>query len=138
MLAARDVKAEELGIQAGLICSRGVAEAVSSRKPPCTTVQDLADAGVEGWRLEVLGEDFLKAIAEDDSPRRSAFSNSRLLFDPFDICAELAEPCVQVLVAPFDLADIVDDALALGDEGGDDQRHAGADVRARQVLTAEL
>jgi len=65
MLAARDVKAEELGIQAGLLCSRGVAEAVSSRKPPCTTVRDLADAGVEGWRLEVLGEDFLKAIAED-------------------------------------------------------------------------
>jgi ribonuclease D len=65
MLAARDVKAEELGIQAGLLCSRGVAEAVSSRKPLCTTARDLADAGVEGWRLEVLGEDFLKAIAED-------------------------------------------------------------------------
>jgi ribonuclease D len=65
MLAARDVKAEELGIQAGLICSRGVAEVVSSRKPPCTTVQDLANAGVEGWRLDVLGEDFLKAIAEE-------------------------------------------------------------------------
>jgi ribonuclease D len=65
MLAARDVKAEELGIQAGLICSRGTAEAVSSRKPVCTTVQDLADAGLEGWRLKVLGEDFLKAIAEE-------------------------------------------------------------------------
>ncbi len=65
MLAARDVKAEELGIQAGLLCSRGVAEAVSSHKPLCATVRDLADAGVEGWRLEVLGEDFLKAIAED-------------------------------------------------------------------------
>jgi ribonuclease D len=65
MLAARDVKAEELGIQAGLICSRGVAEVVSSSKPSCTTVQDLANAGVEGWRLEVLGEDFLKAIAEE-------------------------------------------------------------------------
>ena len=65
MLAARDVKAEELGIQAGLICSRGAADAVSSRKPVCASVQDLADAGLEGWRLEVLGEDFLKAIAED-------------------------------------------------------------------------
>jgi len=65
MLAARDVKAEELGIQAGLICSRGAAESVSSRKPLCTTVKDLVDAGLEGWRLEVLREDFLKAIAED-------------------------------------------------------------------------
>ena len=65
MLAARDVKAEELGIQAGLLCSRGVAEAVSSRQPLCTTVQDLADAGFEGWRLEVLGKDFLEAIAEE-------------------------------------------------------------------------
>ena len=65
MLAARDVKAEELGIQAGLLCSRSAVEAVSSHKPSCTTVQDLADAGVEGWRLEVIGEDFLKAIAED-------------------------------------------------------------------------
>jgi ribonuclease D len=65
MLAARDVKAEELGIQAGLLCSRGAAEAVSSCKPLCTTAQDLADAGLEGWRLEVLGDDFLKAIAED-------------------------------------------------------------------------
>ena len=64
MLAARDEKAKELGIQAGLICSRGVAEAVSLCKPPCTTLQDLANAGVEGWRLELLGEDFLKAIAE--------------------------------------------------------------------------
>jgi ribonuclease D len=65
LLAARDVKAGELGIQAGLICSRGGAEMVSSRKPLCTTVQDLVDAGVDGWRLEVLGEDFLKAITEE-------------------------------------------------------------------------
>jgi len=65
MLAARDVKAKELGIQAGLICSRGVAEGVALCKPPCTTVQDLARAGLEGWRLQVIGEVFLKAIAED-------------------------------------------------------------------------
>jgi ribonuclease D len=65
MLAARDVKAEELGIQAGLICSRGAAEVVSSQQPPCATIQDLAGAGLDGWRLDVLGEDFLKAIAED-------------------------------------------------------------------------
>jgi ribonuclease D len=65
MLATRDAKAEELGIQAGLLCSRGAVEAVSSHEPLCTTLQDLADAGFEGWRLEVLGKDFLEAIAED-------------------------------------------------------------------------
>jgi ribonuclease D len=64
MLATRDAKAEELGIQAGLLCSRGAAEAVSSHKPLCTTVRDLAEAGFEGWRLEVLGDAFLKAIAD--------------------------------------------------------------------------
>ena len=65
MLAARDAKAEELGIQAGLICSRGTAEAVSACNPLCTNVQELADLGLDGWRLEVLGEEFLKAIAEE-------------------------------------------------------------------------
>ena len=54
-----------LGIQAGLLCSRGAAESVSSHKPLCATASDLEDAGFEGWRLEVLGEDFLKAIAEE-------------------------------------------------------------------------
>jgi hypothetical protein len=38
---------------------------VSSREPLCATVPDLADAGFEGWRVEVLGDDFIKAIAED-------------------------------------------------------------------------
>jgi len=65
LLAARDARAEALGIQAGLLCPRGVAESVSSCKPPCRTVKDLADAGVEGWRLEVLGKDFLDAIPEE-------------------------------------------------------------------------
>jgi ribonuclease D len=65
LLAARDLKAEALGIQAGLLCARGAAEAVSSRKPPCKTLRDLADAGVDRWRLEVLGKDFLAAIAEE-------------------------------------------------------------------------
>lgn len=65
LLSVRDAAAEVLGIQAGLLCSRGVAETVAGRKPPCATKQDLADAGIEGWRLEVLGDDFLAAVAED-------------------------------------------------------------------------
>ncbi len=64
LLAARDARAAALEIQAGLLCSRGIVEAVSQRNPPCTTMEDLADGGVDGWRLEVLGTDFLEAISE--------------------------------------------------------------------------
>jgi ribonuclease D len=65
LLSLRDATSEALGIQAGLLCSRGLAEAVAWRKPPCTTMQDLADVGLDGWRLEVLGDDFLKAVREE-------------------------------------------------------------------------
>jgi ribonuclease D len=65
LLAARDGLAEELEIQAGLLCPRGVAESVASRRPACSSRGDLADAGLAGWRLEVLGESFLGAIVED-------------------------------------------------------------------------
>jgi ribonuclease D len=61
----RDATAEELGIQAGLLCSRGVAEGIAAKKIPCRTEDDLTDAGLNGWRLEVLGDDFLAAIREE-------------------------------------------------------------------------
>jgi ribonuclease D len=65
LLAVRDATAEELGIQAGLLCSRGVAEGIATKKIPCRTEDDLTDAGLNGWRLEVLGDDFLAAIREE-------------------------------------------------------------------------
>ena len=65
LLAARDARGDVLGIQAGLLCPRSVAESVASWKPPCKTIRDLAEAGVEGWRLEVLGDEFLEAIPEE-------------------------------------------------------------------------
>jgi ribonuclease D len=65
LLAARDAVAGGLEIQAGLLCPRGVAESVASRRPPCSSRRDLADAGLVGWRLEVLGDSFLGAIVED-------------------------------------------------------------------------
>jgi ribonuclease D len=64
LVAARDATAESLGIQAGLLCPRGVAEAVARKGPPCRTIADLSDAGVVGWRLEVLGDVFLDAVEE--------------------------------------------------------------------------
>jgi ribonuclease D len=62
LLAARDDKAEDIGIQASLLCSRGLAESVASFQPPCSSHEELARAGLDGWRLGVLGDDFLGAI----------------------------------------------------------------------------
>ncbi len=59
-------------------------------------------------------------------------------FDPLHVRAELAKPVVEGFVAPLDLADVVDHALALGTESGDDKGHAGADVGAGEVLAMEL
>jgi ribonuclease D len=61
---ARDAKAAELGLQGGLVCPRGCVDAVAAREPVCRTEDDLASAGLEGWRLEVLGEDFLAALKD--------------------------------------------------------------------------
>ncbi len=64
VLAARDAKAEALGLQAGLLCPKGCAESVAASIPPCSSLDDLAEAGLTGWRLQVLGDNFLTAIAE--------------------------------------------------------------------------
>jgi ribonuclease D len=65
LLASRDERAEALGIQPGLLCPRGVAEKVASHEPPCRSKDELAKAGLEGWRLETLADVFLDAIAEE-------------------------------------------------------------------------
>ncbi len=62
LMAARDARAKELGIQEGLVCSRNCAEAVAARQPRCSSVADLESAGLRGWRLEVLGGLFLEAL----------------------------------------------------------------------------
>ena len=65
LLAARDARAQDLGIEPGLLCPRGCAEQVAAREPRCSNSAELAAAGFEGWRLEVLGEDFLSALDLD-------------------------------------------------------------------------
>jgi len=64
LMAARDAKAKELGLQEGLVCSRSLTDAVALRQPRCSRVADLEESGLRGWRLDVLGVDFLKALAE--------------------------------------------------------------------------
>ena len=56
---------------------------------------------------------------------------------PLHIGAESFEPVVKQFVAALHLMDVVDDALAVGAEGGDDQRHTGPDVRAGELLAVE-
>ena len=65
LLAARDARAQSLGLEPGLLCPRGCAERVAAQEPRCLNSRDLATAGLEGWRLEVLGEDFLSALDLD-------------------------------------------------------------------------
>ncbi len=64
LVSARDATAKELGLQEGLVCSRSLAGAVAARQPRCSSFYDLETAGLGGWRLEVLGEGFLEALAE--------------------------------------------------------------------------
>jgi ribonuclease D len=65
LVAVRDPLAEALGIEPGLLCPRNYAEAVAARQPRCGSLEDLVGAGLDGWRLELLGDEFLKALAED-------------------------------------------------------------------------
>ena len=65
LMAARDARAKGLGLQEGLLCSRSCAEAVAARQPRCSSMSDLKEAGLAGWRLEVLGAAFLEALAAD-------------------------------------------------------------------------
>jgi ribonuclease D len=64
LAAARDRIAAELGIEPGLLCPRACLTGVASRRPRCTSSRDLERSGLGGWRLEVLGEPFLEALAE--------------------------------------------------------------------------
>jgi ribonuclease D len=61
----RDRVAGELAIEPGLLCPRACALAVASRHPRCTNRRHLAETGLEGWRLEVLGDHFLTALSEE-------------------------------------------------------------------------
>jgi len=63
LVAARDEKAKALGLQEGLVCSRSCVDAVAAEQPCCSTLADLAEVGLTGWRLDVLGPSFLEALS---------------------------------------------------------------------------
>ena len=51
---------------------------------------------------------------------------------------QAGQTLVYALVAAVDLFDVVDAALAFGAQGGDEQRHTGADVRRGHAHSAQL
>ena len=55
----------ELHASARLILDKLAAGEVAELEPVATTPADLEAAGLEGWRLEVLGTVFLDALSED-------------------------------------------------------------------------
>jgi ribonuclease D len=63
--AVRDVIAQELAIEPGLLCAKSCMLAVATNQPRCATSADLDAAGLHGWRLEVLGAKFLEALADE-------------------------------------------------------------------------
>lgn len=68
--SVRDVVATDLELDPGVLCSRDRMEAVARRKP--RHVDDLESIPeLRKWQIEVLGQDFVKALASfpaDDSP----------------------------------------------------------------------
>src|SRR4051812_45863025 len=71
------------------------------------------------------------------STARRLRGHNRLGGDALDARPEVAQPLVDALVAAVDLADVADLAAALRAQGGDEHRHARADVRRLQPLTAQ-
>jgi ribonuclease D len=65
LAAVRDEIAAELGLEPGLVCAKSCAMAVASRSPRCANADDLQDAGLTGWRLEILGTRFVDALADE-------------------------------------------------------------------------
>ncbi len=64
LLAFRDATAVSLAIQPGLLCPKVLADSVAQREAVFAKRHDLADAGLDGWRLDVLGDGFLAALKE--------------------------------------------------------------------------
>lgn len=63
--AVRDEVAADLGLDPGLVCPRACVTAVASYSPRCESSGDLQDAGLVGWRLEILGPKFIEVLADE-------------------------------------------------------------------------
>jgi hypothetical protein len=55
----------------------------------------------------------------------------------FDLCAQAAQPLLDLFIPAIDLADVLDRAGAIGGQRGDQQRHARANVGTSQQLSEQ-
>ncbi len=64
LLGARDGVATELGLEPGLLCPKGTVVSLSEGAEPAVSLSQLEARGLIGWRLQVLGGPFLRALNE--------------------------------------------------------------------------
>ena len=74
----------------------------------------------------------------DGGRSRTRKSTGEYLLGAADIRAQRAQPRFDAFIAAVHHLGLLDDSGAFGAQGSDDQRHAGADVRAGNVLGAEF
>jgi len=65
LAVVRDEVAAEIALEPGLVCPKSCVLAVASHEPRCADTADLHAAGLTGWRLELLGQRFIAALAEE-------------------------------------------------------------------------
>lgn len=65
--AARNTVAQHLGLDPGVLCGKGILEAVARERPPSNAaLAGITD--VRRWQVEVLGETLLRALRDDGGP----------------------------------------------------------------------
>ncbi len=67
--AARDRVANELGIEPGVLCPKATLVSVATAEPVPRSEEELAAAGLTGWRLEVLSAAVLAALGMEAGTR---------------------------------------------------------------------
>src|SRR5713101_1523103 len=70
------------------------------------------------------------ALAGGRSGGRDVTSGITASIDPLDLGSHRPQPLIDPLVAPLDLADVVDHGMALGSQRREQHRHSSPDVRA--------
>lgn len=64
ILRARDEVAHDLALEPGLVCPKGTVVSLAEGAEPAASLSQLEARGLTGWRLQALGEPFLRALSE--------------------------------------------------------------------------
>jgi ribonuclease D len=74
LTAVRDEVATELGLPGGLVCPKALVAALATSP---RGADGMADAGLNGWRSEVLADRFAEILTEDQSSASKSNSGAR-------------------------------------------------------------